>query len=203
MPRLSEARRNDRRQALLDAARATFAEHGFEAATIAAIAQRADVSDGLLYRYFADKRALLAAVLERYLAETIERAEAAVAGVSSFRDRLRALIAAQLSAFAEDPDVCDLYIRELRDAGVIEAGSPLRALTRRYTDMLVAIIEDAATRGEIDAGADARMIRDLVFGGIEHIAWHSLSGGPALEVAGTADRLAALIARGVGAKEQG
>jgi TetR/AcrR family transcriptional regulator, fatty acid metabolism regulator protein len=200
MPRLKEESRAGRQEALLDAARVSFAELGFEAASIAAIARRAGVSDGLLYRYFADKRSLLAAVLERYMEETIARAEAALRDAGDFPSRLERLIESQLAAFAEDPDICDLYIRELRDTGAVAAGSPLRLATRRYTDLLLAMVTDAAKRGEIAQDTDARMVRDLVFGGIEHIAWHSLSGGPALQVQPTAARLARLIARGVGAE---
>jgi AcrR family transcriptional regulator len=199
MPRLKEESRAGRQEALLDAARVTFAELGFEAASIAAIARRAGVSDGLLYRYFSDKRSLLAAVLERYMEETIARAKTALAGAGDFPGRLERLIESQLAAFAEDPDICDLYIRELRDTGAVAAGSPLRLATRRYTDLLLAMVTDAARRGEIAPDTDARMVRDLVFGGIEHIAWHSLAGGPALQVQPTAARLARLIARGVGA----
>ena len=51
---------------MLAAARRSFADHGFDAASIAGIARGAGVSDGLLYRYFADKRALLLAVLARF-----------------------------------------------------------------------------------------------------------------------------------------
>lgn len=197
MPRLSEARMNDRRDALIAAARQAFAEHGYEATSIAGIARRAGVSDGLLYRYFTDKRALLAAVLTRYMEEMVARAEAAVAGSEGFEGRLKALIGAQLAAFAEDPDICDLYIRELRDTGAIPAGSPLRQAARTYTDLLVDIVRAAEASGEIEAGTDPRMIRDLVFGGIEHIAWHSLTGGPPLDVDQLAARLARLVARGI------
>lgn len=200
MPRLSAARLNDRREALLDAARAAFAEHGYEATSIAAIARRAGVSDGLLYRYFTDKRALLGAVLERYMEEMIARARLAIGGAAGFKARLEALIGAQLAAFAEDPDICDLYIRELRDTGAIPAGSPLRLATRRYTDLLVEIVREAEAAAEIEPGTDPRMIRDLVFGGIEHIAWHSLTGGPPLDVEDIAGRLARLVARGIAAR---
>jgi TetR/AcrR family fatty acid metabolism transcriptional regulator len=198
MPRLTEERLADRREQLLDAAQALFAGCGFEATSISAIARRAGVSDGLLYRYFDDKRALLAAVLERYVEATIRRAEIAAAGASDFTSKLQRLIAAQLAAFAEDPAICDLYIREMRDTGAIKPGSKLRTLTRRYTDMLMLIVADAAAAGEIDPDSDPRMVRDLVFGGIEHIAWHSLSGGPPLDVERMAARLAALVSRGLG-----
>lgn len=55
----------ERRELLLEAARARFARHGFHGAATAAIARDAGCSEPILYRHFASKRDLLLAVLER------------------------------------------------------------------------------------------------------------------------------------------
>ena len=60
----TERRRTRNRDALVAAARRLFAQDGFEATTIAGIAQAADLGFGTFYRYFADKEAALEAVLE-------------------------------------------------------------------------------------------------------------------------------------------
>jgi AcrR family transcriptional regulator len=59
MPRKSAEPGVDRRQQILDAALEIFAEEGFEAATNKAIAERADVNQGLIYFYFASKADVL------------------------------------------------------------------------------------------------------------------------------------------------
>jgi AcrR family transcriptional regulator len=59
-----ERRRTRNHDALVAAARRLFAQDGFEATTIAAISQAADLGFGTFYRYFADKEAALEAVLE-------------------------------------------------------------------------------------------------------------------------------------------
>ena len=51
------------RAAILDAARATFAERGFAKATIREIAQRAGVTHGLVMRHFPSKEALFVAAV--------------------------------------------------------------------------------------------------------------------------------------------
>jgi len=56
LPR-AERRRNTE-QRILDAARASFAEHGFERATIRAIAAAAQVDPALVMQYFGSKQAL-------------------------------------------------------------------------------------------------------------------------------------------------
>ncbi|MFE7466124.1 TetR/AcrR family transcriptional regulator [Streptomyces sp. NPDC057499] len=60
------------RAALVAAAREIFAEHGLEA-PLSAIARRAGVGQGVLYRHFPDRAAAVAAVLEENVRQ-IERA---------------------------------------------------------------------------------------------------------------------------------
>src|SRR5262245_23780472 len=48
------------RLALLNAARQLFAEHGYDATTVRAVAEKAGVNQALLFRYFGNKRGLFA-----------------------------------------------------------------------------------------------------------------------------------------------
>jgi AcrR family transcriptional regulator len=52
--------------AMLDAAGAVFAESGFDAATMTAIAERSGSSIGALYQYFPNKLTLARALREQY-----------------------------------------------------------------------------------------------------------------------------------------
>ena len=62
MPKIA-ARQESHRQRILDAASDVFLECGFEQTSTAEIARRARISKRELYSHFADKRALLAAVI--------------------------------------------------------------------------------------------------------------------------------------------
>ena len=62
-----------KRQRILDAARQCFIDHGFHAASMAQIAQAADVSVGLAYRYFDSKQAIMLAIIEQQLQVARER----------------------------------------------------------------------------------------------------------------------------------
>ncbi|MEV1048290.1 helix-turn-helix domain-containing protein [Streptomyces sp. NPDC049916] len=71
------------RSALVAAAREVFAEHGLEA-PLSAIARRAGVGQGVLYRHFPDRTAAVAAVLEenvRQVERAAEDADATFTGV--------------------------------------------------------------------------------------------------------------------------
>jgi AcrR family transcriptional regulator len=58
----------ERRRQILAAARALFAERGFHATTTRDLAAAADINDALIYRYFPDKQAILAALIDEAIA---------------------------------------------------------------------------------------------------------------------------------------
>lgn len=63
------------RAALVDAARAIYSEHGLNA-PLSAVARRAGVGQGVLYRHFPDREAVATAVLEENVRQ-VERTAAA------------------------------------------------------------------------------------------------------------------------------
>jgi AcrR family transcriptional regulator len=58
----------ERRAQILAAARILFAERGFHATTTRDLAAAADINDALIYRYFPDKQAILAALMDEAVA---------------------------------------------------------------------------------------------------------------------------------------
>jgi AcrR family transcriptional regulator len=98
----------ENRRALIEAAREVFAESGF-AAPLSAVARRAGVGQGSLYRHFPDRIALAVAVFD----ENIEDLEAlAAAGDATLGDLFDAVteqamgsiaLIDMISAAAEDP----------------------------------------------------------------------------------------------------
>jgi len=62
-----ERERLARREEIQKAARAIFAEKGFEAATLEEIAERAELAKGTIYVYFANKEALFYSLIEEVL----------------------------------------------------------------------------------------------------------------------------------------
>ena len=55
------------RERILEAAEKCFIESGFHAASMAHIAQTADISPGLIYRYFDSKALIVKAIIERHM----------------------------------------------------------------------------------------------------------------------------------------
>ena len=65
-------RRTSRRQQILEAAGQCFRQSGFHAASMASIAGLAGQSVGQIYRYFANKEAIIAAIVDQHLVELRE-----------------------------------------------------------------------------------------------------------------------------------
>src|SRR5213076_3153507 len=71
---------SDRRTQILDAALICFAKRGFHQASMHDISAEAGISVGLIYRYFANKEAVISAMADRHkkeIHEVVERARQA------------------------------------------------------------------------------------------------------------------------------
>jgi TetR/AcrR family transcriptional regulator, transcriptional repressor of aconitase len=76
VPRVSADHLQARRQQILDGARASFARHGYEGATVRLLEEEIGLSRGAIFHHFADKDALFLALAGQdaaAMAQTVER----------------------------------------------------------------------------------------------------------------------------------
>ncbi len=196
MPRLDAARKRDRYEAILDAAEQVLARGGFAEASVGEVARQAGISDGLIYRYFAGKQDLRDQVLTRFYSRLLAEAQRAIAARKTFHDRLLALVETHLTAFRDDQALCRLFIAEVRVAADYP-GSPLQHMNRRYTQLLSRVLRQGITEGSVAADIDARLIRDMLYGGMEHVTWRSVNAAATLDVPGTAQSIVRLLMGGL------
>lgn len=149
-----QRRSEDRPREICAAALEVFAEKGFAAAKLDEIAQRAGVSKGTLYLYFADKQDLFKAVVQSAIAPNIE---AITSAISPSDAQISEVVRMFLSGFAE---------REARlPVGavakiVIGESSNFPELARVWHDEIAAkaigalagFVERAQQRGEVRPG---------------------------------------------------
>src|SRR5438874_7344095 len=79
----------ERRQQLLNVARALFAEKGFEGTSIDEIALRANVSKPVVYEHFGGKEGLYAVVVDREMSALLDGITASLTRMTNNRSRLR------------------------------------------------------------------------------------------------------------------
>jgi len=191
----------DTRREILEAARRAFGDRGYDRTSMAEIAAQVGVVEGALYKHFPGKRELLLEATRAYLAPRFDATRQQLVGVTGTRNRLRFVIFRHLREFIDDPGICRLVIQEIR-ASDDYIKSALRTLLRSHTELLVGILEDAATAGELREGVQPAVVRDLVFGGIEHLAFRVLRRSGTIDADGLADELTELIMRGVQLPEE-
>jgi AcrR family transcriptional regulator len=196
MPAISPQRMQDRYDAILEAAKSAFSGKGYEATSIADIARIAQISDGLVYRYFRNKRELLYEVLRKFYERILLDLETQVFKHEAFSAQLEALIRRHLEVFVSDTDLCRLFISEVRTASDYE-GSSIQELNRLYTSVLIRIVKDAVKTGEVRPEVNPKLLRDVIFGAIEHLAWRHVNGKGNLRVTQTARDLTIMLTSGI------
>lgn len=192
-PRLAREQRVDE---ILLAARELFCEKGYETTAVAEIALKLGVVEGTIYKYFATKRELLLKVLEYWYEEMFGDYARDLAGQSSHRARLHLLIWRHLRSVRDFPRLCRLMFREVQSEHDYR-GTLLHDLNRRYTQLLVDVIEAGVAGGEFRADLPAPLLRSLVYGGIEHHSWNYVCGRGALDIDSLAEQLTSLVCEGI------
>lgn len=110
-----EERGQLRRQQILDAAAACFVREGFHGASIARIAKAASMSPGNLYHFFPGKEAMIAALVQQRLDQSLAlfaEIEAAVDPLQAMLDRVAVTLEQQT-----DPDQAALGLEILAEGG--------------------------------------------------------------------------------------
>jgi AcrR family transcriptional regulator len=99
------------RDALVSAARALFAEHGYAGVGTEEVVRRAGLTRGALYHHFHDKRDLFRAVFEQTEEEIMQTIVARVEGISDPMEELAVGVSAFLDACG-DPTLMRIGLRD-------------------------------------------------------------------------------------------
>ena len=157
--------RTNRRDLVLEAARAAFVDEGYQKASMRSIATRAGMTQAALYYHFSDKDAILMEILEEHALQMAQLLEAAYDECKDVRRRLRQVCAAHLDLLFEHPSSVQIVIEENRH--LTEANKiRIRDLQRRVLQVYVKSIT-----ARQPAGADSHKIRVQAFSTIGALNW--------------------------------
>jgi AcrR family transcriptional regulator len=193
MTRVTQAHVDARTHDILSAARAVFAEKGVEGATMSDIARHAGISAGAIYRYFASKEDLLAAVFENGLEANRELFATAAARVESPMDALFMVGKHVLEVSCGHAGAC--LTLELELAARRSPGLATRMRELRLT--VQGLIEDAVRRaqaaGEVDPSLDPKALALTLAAVVAGIQKISVELGETPDIEGGLNALRALI----------
>jgi AcrR family transcriptional regulator len=164
MPKVAQAHLDARRQQILDAARSRFASHGFARTSIADIVAESGLSNGAIYRYFASKDEIIAAICEQ--AGDAFPAALTAEAVGGFLEHIRVLarekgharLVAQVYAEAAlSPALAAIVQRQLAAhraavAALIPGRPPAEAeaVAEAFVAICAGYSEQLAVRGDLD-----------------------------------------------------
>ena len=185
MPKITEAKRDARRQQILAAARRCFSRDGFHATTTADIVRESGISQGALYLYFSTKDEIIAA-----LADDRRQSDAMISALAEGEQDPVQGLAVLLDLYGKS--LSDKRRLEERRVGVQGWAEALRSPQIRASVTgnlnavrreIVRLVERGPAAGQIRADVDpegvARTLIALFQGLILQTAW-----GEPLETAG-------------------
>jgi TetR/AcrR family fatty acid metabolism transcriptional regulator len=182
---------------IVGAARQELADRGYQDFLPSNVARRCGVSEATIYRYFSTKRDLLIKVAEEWLEELLA-IEPEIGQDQDIFTRLQLAIQYSLGVVLKHPSLTRFLLQELRPDPEYRS---MRAfeLNKRFTAHIVTLVNDAIAGGLCRPSISPALVRDLIFGGVEHQAWSYLRGEGGFDAQAAADGIATVILRGISA----
>jgi TetR/AcrR family transcriptional regulator, cholesterol catabolism regulator len=163
---LGSAAQRDRRKRILDATLALAAKGGYDAVQMRAVAERADVALGTLYRYFPSKIHLLVSGLAGELERSRDRLERSPVPGDTPYDRVLFVLARVTRSMQRDPLLTEAMTRAFMFADP-SAAAEVNAVAKLMEDMLTRAMHDGEPSA--DERAIARVIGDVWLSNL--VAW--------------------------------
>jgi AcrR family transcriptional regulator len=160
-------RGEDRRQQIVDIASELFSQRGFNGATTKEIADRAGISQAIIFRHFPSKEAIYSAILDHKLKQAAERIRGRLqdaAGRKDDRAYFRELAFDLLDLYSKDPSLIRLLLfsalegHDLSRMFYKTMSRQVRAHVRAYIKQRIA---DGAFR-QLDPVASSRVFLGMV-----------------------------------------
>ncbi|WP_374977917.1 TetR/AcrR family transcriptional regulator [Microbacterium trichothecenolyticum] len=150
----------DRHAAILHEAAALFAERGFSGVSLEDIGGAVGVSGPALYRHFANKQALLGAILVEVSERLLAGGRAVLATHQDADEQLDAIIAFHVEFALRDADVIRVQDRDLASLSDDDRHT-VRRLQREYVEVWIGILSTVHPERDAD---DLRVRAHACFG---------------------------------------
>ena len=158
-----------------------MAQKDFHSITTAQIAKNAQVTEGLIYKYFKDKKDLLYQVLNEHLLQFQVKIENAIAEEKSCIRQLEIIIFSSLESYVQNRIFSRILLLEVRNS-LDFFDSTTYELVRKYSCTILEIIEKGIKTGELKSDLDALILRKLILGAIEHACLGEVIFGRELDI---------------------
>lgn len=191
----TQQRLDDARATIVDAAHALVAEQGYAGCAIVAVANRAGIATGTVYRHFPTKGALVTEVFRAASGREVTAVRAAVTGPGNAATRAVAGVRTFANRALRAPRLAYALLAEPVDP---EVDAERLVFRRAYQTIFASVVADGIASGELP-GQDAEVSAAGVVGAIAEALVVPLAAGQRVEQAKhTVDELAGFVVRAIG-----
>ncbi len=154
--------------AIIEAALEAFSEYGYHDCPVSKIAKKANVADGTIYLYFANKEEVLVSVFQEKINHLISDIEELTSDCGDAWEKIELLVRYHLTNMGNNPVLANFLQIQLRQSSTkIRQGiaEPLRKFYR----LIENFVEDGQRQGVIDSALNANIARKVIFGSIDEV----------------------------------
>ncbi|MPZ62174.1 MAG: TetR family transcriptional regulator [Propionibacteriales bacterium] len=181
-----------RKVEIMTAARNLLAVHGFAGTTMAAIAAEVSVVESALYRHFTSKNHLFRETVSHFYEPVLKDIENAAENIGDPVAIVRYVIRRHVRSYIEIPELNRLVVVQARQSSA-EEEMGVADLNRRYTSVLTRTVAAGVADGSLRSDLDPRLVRDMIFGAIEHVWLRHEAHGEQMDVEAVSDDIYALL----------
>jgi TetR/AcrR family fatty acid metabolism transcriptional regulator len=185
-----------RKDRIIEAATRIFAQKGFQEATIAEIAQEAQVSEATIYDHFQTKEGLLFAIPLEVTKRLNRWAGAHLRLISGTANRLRATVYLYLDLFEKNPDYAAVALLILKPNARFRETEAYRLIREGFRNTSKTIKEGIAS-GELRSDLDPYIIRSVIMGVVDHVTTNWLMAGRQGPITDLVDPLISAVMEGI------
>ena len=202
-PKRTKQSTDTRQAGLIEAALTLAAQRNPADITTTDLAQAVGITQGAVFRHFANKEAIWLAVLEWVVDQLMQRLQAAAAS-NGHTDPLRALqdvFMAHVEFVMAYPGVPRVIFQELQHADETPLKAAVRNLMQRYRVLVSSLLANAAQMNLLARGTDANAASVLFIGSMQGLVMQSLVNGQVHTIAAQAPGVFSIYLRGITLKE--
>ncbi|HHU93477.1 MAG TPA: TetR/AcrR family transcriptional regulator [Alcaligenaceae bacterium] len=188
---------DERRAVIIESVITLAATQNPSKITTAAIAQQMELTQGALFRHFANKEAVWTAVMEWVTEQLLKKIDVASKDIPSALPALEAMFMAHVEFVSTYPGAPRILFGELQQAELTPAKSQVQILIHNYRTRLSALIEKGKTSGELLPTLDSSATALLFIGTIQGLIMQSLLSGDPDHVRKNASAVFTIFKRGI------
>lgn len=153
---------------ILDAAIEVIGQKGYHEAKVKDIAMLANVAEGTIYNYFANKKDLLVSIFKVKLSEYVSLAKEELSKTENTIEKLKILINYHFRFMCEDPSLAQVFQVQLRkkDPDIREK---LKEDLKSYFTIIDYVLDEGMKNGVFSKNLNIHLAREMFFGTLNEV----------------------------------